>query len=106
MRRIAWIATIVLATITGLFILWQFRQGLLLFLLSLATAAAFRPLVDYFTRHRLPRGISLLLSYLIILGSTIGILVLTIGPLVRDIEQATNNFAAGLRTNPGQLAGK
>jgi len=94
LRRIAWIATIVLLTITGLFILWQFRQGFLLFLLSLATAAAFRPLVDFFTRHRLPRGISLLLSYLVILGSAIGILGLIIAPLVRDIEQATNHFAA------------
>ncbi len=93
MRRIAWYATIVLATITGLIILWLFREALLLFLLSLATAAAFRPLIDYFTHHRLPRSISLLLSYLIILGLTIGILWVISGPLIRDIEQATNHFA-------------
>jgi predicted PurR-regulated permease PerM len=93
MRRIAWYATIVLLTITGLVILWQFRQALLLFLLSLATAAAFRPLIDYFILHRLPRGVSLLLSYLIILGLTLGILWVISGPLIHDIEQATNYFA-------------
>lgn len=94
MRRIAWVATIVLLTITGLVILWQFRQALLLFLLSLAAAAAIRPLIDFFTSLRLPRGISLLFSYLVILGSAVGILGLIIVPLVRDIEQATNQFAA------------
>ena len=93
MRQIAWYTAIVLATITGLFLLWQFRQALLLFLLSLAIAAAFRPLIDYFTHRRLPRSISLLLSYLIILGLTIGILWVISGPLIRDIEQATNHFA-------------
>lgn len=94
MKRIAWYATVVLATITGLIILWQFRQALLLFLLSLATAAAFRPLIAFFTDHRLPRSIALLLSYLIILGLTIGILGVISGPLIRDMEQATNNFTA------------
>lgn len=93
MRRIAWYVTIVLATITGLVILWQFRQALLLFLLSLATAAAFRPLIDFFTRHQLPRSISLLLTSLIILGLIIGILGVISGPLIHDIEQATNHFA-------------
>ena len=93
MRRIAWYATIILVTITGLIILWQFRQALLLFLLSLATAAAFRPLIDYFIHHRYPRSISLLFSYLIILGLTIGILWVISGPLIHDIEQATNHLA-------------
>jgi predicted PurR-regulated permease PerM len=83
---------IVLATLTGLFILWQFREALLLFLLSLAIAAAFRPLIDFFTSQRLPHGIALLLSYLLILGLTVGILALIGGPLLRDIEQATNEF--------------
>ena len=93
MKRIAWYTIVVLVTITGLIILWQFRQALLLFLLSLATAAAFRPLIDYFTHQRLPRSISLLLSYLIILGLMIGILWVISGPLIHDIEQATNGFA-------------
>lgn len=92
MRQIAGYMVIVLATLTGLFILWQFREALLLFLLSLAIAAAFRPLIDFFTSQRLPHGIALLLSYLLILGLTIGILALIGGPLLREIEQATNDF--------------
>lgn len=92
MRRVALYVLIVLATLTGLFILWQFREALLLFLLSLAIAAAFRPLIDFFTSQRLPHGIALLLSYLLILGLTVGILALIGGPLLRDIEQATNEF--------------
>ena len=93
MRRIGWYASIILLTITGLIILWQFRQALLLFVLSLAIAAAFRPLIEAFIQRGLPRNLSLLLAYLIILGLTIGVLWLVSGPLIRDIEQATNHFA-------------
>lgn len=92
MRQIAWYTAIVLATLAGLFILWEFREALLLFMLSLAIAAAFRPLIDFFTGRRLPRGVALLLAYLIILGLVAGILALIGGPLLRDIEQATNQF--------------
>jgi predicted PurR-regulated permease PerM len=93
LKRIAWYTTLVLLTITGLIILWQFRQALLLFLLSLVTAAAFRPLIDYFIRLKLPRGLSLALSYLIILGLAAGVLRMISGPLIHEIEQATNQFA-------------
>ena len=92
MRQIAWYTAIVLATLAGLFILWEFREALLLFMLSLAIAAAFRPLIDFFTGRRLRRGVALLLAYLIILGLVAGILALIGGPLLRDIEQATNQF--------------
>ena len=94
MRQIAGYTAIVLATLTGLFILWQFREALLLFLLSLAIAAAFRPLIEFFTNRRLPHGIALLLSYLLILGLVVGGLALIGGPLLSEIEQATNEFIA------------
>ncbi len=94
MRQIAWYTALVLATLTGLLIAWQFREALLLFALSLAIAAAFRPLIDFFTGRRLPRGVALLLAYLIILGLMAAILALIGGPLLRDIEQATNELIA------------
>ena len=93
MRRMVWYAIIVLATISGLILLWQFRQALLLFLLSLATASAFRPMIDGLTERRLPHSLALILSYLIILGFTIGIVWVISGPLISEIEQASNQFA-------------
>ena len=43
MKRILWVAFVVLTTITVLAISWEFRSAIVLFLISLATAAAFRP---------------------------------------------------------------
>ena len=42
--KIAWYVALVLITLTGLLLLWQFSTAVVIFLLSLALAAAFRPL--------------------------------------------------------------
>ena len=93
MKRIAWYTTLVLITLTGLILLWQFRQALVLFLLSLATSSAFHPLIDYFTERKVPRNAALIVSYAIVLGVVAGLLWIMSGPLVRDFEQLSNQIA-------------
>ena len=46
MKRLAWFTLLVLATLTLALIFWEFRVAVVLFGLSLAVAAAVRPLVD------------------------------------------------------------
>jgi predicted PurR-regulated permease PerM len=95
LKSVARYTLIVLITISMLVVLWQIRQAVVLFLFSLATAAAFRPSVDYFAAKNIPRNIALLISYglVIIVGATL-LLVMT-GPLVHDVEQASNHFVTG-----------
>lgn len=93
MRRVAWYLAIALATITLLILLWQLRQAVILFLFSLAVAAAFRPLIERWRRRGIPRGLSLILAYLAVLIPLVGLLVLASGPLVRDLELASNRLA-------------
>ena len=55
---------LVLATLTGVFLLWQFRSVLVLFLFALALAAAMRRPIDYLAGRKLPRGLAIILTYL------------------------------------------
>lgn len=93
MKRVGWYTFIALATITILILFWQLREVVLLFLLSLAMAAAFHPLIDTFIAHKVPRGIALILSYLLVLGPLVALLILASGPLVHELELASNRLS-------------
>jgi putative permease len=94
LKQIAWYTVVIFSTLAGLMILWQFSQPLLMFLLSLAVSAAFRPLIDTLIQRRFPRALALLLPYLIFLGVVIGLVWGMSRPLIRDLEQITNRFTA------------
>ena len=92
MKRIAWITALVLGTLTVLVLLWQFRVAFIVFLLSLATAAAIRPVILSLTTRGFKRGIAILvtnLSSLLLVG---GLLIILSRPLVEDLAQMTNNL--------------
>lgn len=95
MKQIAWYSAIVLATITVLVLIWQLRQAVMLFLISLAIAATFRPSIEYLTQRKVPRGIALVLVYVLIIGLVAGLVLVMSGPLVRDLERASNQIALG-----------
>lgn len=94
MRRVAWYTAVVLATLTVLILLWQFRDAIVLFLLSLAVAAAVRPIIEYFAERGVPRIIALLLSFFLIILIIVGLIVISSGPIVHELETASNNLAA------------
>ena len=94
MKSIARYTVIILITLSILVVLWLIRQAVVLFLFSLVTAAAFRPLVDYLTGKHLPRKIALLISYGLVIFVGASLLLVMTGPLVRDFEQASNNFVS------------
>ena len=57
MKRLAWFTGVILATCTAVLLAWEFRAAVVLFVLSLVIAATVRPLVDWFSARRLPRGV-------------------------------------------------
>ena len=95
MKRLAWFTLIVLATLTAAMLFWEFRVAAILFILSLAVAAAVRPLVDRFAGYGLPRGLALLLSYVLCIGGFIVLMLILSGPLLVNLEQLTKDLAAG-----------
>jgi putative permease len=95
MKRIVWYAAVVLGTLTLLVVLWQLRQALVLFLFSLVVASAVNPLIDNFLVRNFPRWAALALSYLLLLFLIALILYAITGPLLRDLQVASNDLSLG-----------
>lgn len=92
MRRIAWYTLVVLSTLTVLVILWQFNFVLVMLLLSIATSAAFRPVVDYFIGRGFSKSLSLAATYLIFVLSVVVLLFAASGALLGDLQHFADDF--------------
>jgi predicted PurR-regulated permease PerM len=92
MIRVAWYTALVLFTLMVLGLLWQFSTGVILFLLSLTIAAAFRPVVETLTRQGLRKEFALAVSYgsvLIVVGA---LALLATGPLIGNLQLAIDDL--------------
>jgi len=78
--------TAVMTTILALLLLWQFKTAVVYVLISLALAAAVRPLVI----HHAGR----ILLYLLALGSFALLLVLSGGAAIRDLQELARQLSA------------
>lgn len=95
MTRVAWFATVVFATLVGLALLWRFGTLIVLFLLSLAIAAALRPVVQAASSGKLSRRAGLTLVYVLLVAVILAGVSLMLPPLAKDIQQATNDLLTG-----------
>jgi predicted PurR-regulated permease PerM len=86
-KRLAWLTAAALATVAGVFVLWAFRGTVLLFLLSLAVAAAVRPVVDSQIKPGRSRSLALLLVYGLALGLLVLLVALGSVPLSQELER-------------------
>jgi predicted PurR-regulated permease PerM len=85
---------LVLITLTGVVLLWQFRSVVILFVFALALAAAMRRPIDYLAARRLPRGLAVTVTYLIGLALLGGLLFLLGDALIAEGQVAGRGFAA------------
>lgn len=90
MKRLMLYAAIVLATLLGLQILWQFRLVLLLFILSLFVATAIRPLVNLLTARGLSNVAAQLLLYLLGLCAILLLFILLGDALLLELNILAN----------------
>jgi putative permease len=91
--RLARYTAVVTATLTILLLLWQFREVILLFLLSLFVAAALRPLIN----RLMQRGLSLVQGMLVVYLSGLLLVVASgylFGPTLASELQAIGDRAA------------
>lgn len=75
----------VVGVLLALAFLWVVRDIVVILLLSLVLASAMEPMVDYLNRWKIPRFVSVLGAYIVVLGIISGVVAL-MAPLV--IEQA------------------
>ncbi|MBP7686871.1 MAG: AI-2E family transporter [Thermoflexales bacterium] len=95
MKRLAWFTLIILATLASAIVFWEFRVAVVLFSLSLAVAAAVRPLVDRLAARRVSRGLALLLAYALCVGGLIALMLILSGPLFANLQQLTKDLGNG-----------
>lgn len=78
---------LVTAALAGLlYLLYVVRSTLLLVFISAFLAVALGPAVDIFARRGVPRALSILLVYLLILVSIVGVGLLVVPPVVSQVQ--------------------
>lgn len=93
MKRVAVNTSIVLATLAGLYVLWEMRKAAVLFLLSLGVAAALRPVAKFLAHRGLPQWLAITIAYLVALGIPAILLLLAGQPLIEQARSAADDVA-------------
>lgn len=92
MRRFAIILTAVLGTLTLVVVAWQLRSIVLLFVVSLAIAAALAAPIKAGRERGLPLWLAVSLTYLVLIGSLGGLLWAISGPLTAELTPLAQAF--------------
>jgi len=94
MTKVIRYAVVIVTTLAILLLLWQFSIAIVLFILSLAVAAALRPLINNLMSSKVSKRLALGIVYSLLVASIAGILFL-IGPaFLDDLQRASDDFAA------------
>jgi len=93
-RQVVTMGTAVMTTLLALLLLWQFKTAVVYVLISLALAAAVRPLVTRRTGRSFMVRLALILLYLFALGSFGLLLVLSGGAAIRDLQELAQQLSA------------
>lgn len=95
MKKLAYYASLVLITISALYLIYVFRTVIILFLLSLFTASALRPVVVRLTRSGMPATAAIFITYaagLILAALTLFVLARFGVPELIDLSSRSLNW--------------
>lgn len=104
MKRVTIIAFAVFATLAAMFLLWQLRNIVLLFIVSVVVAAMVREPVEFLTRRRVPQGVAMALIFLFGIVVAIGAIVLLAPALAREVPALMDELVAAFVNIRIQLA--
>jgi predicted PurR-regulated permease PerM len=92
MIRIVRYTVVILTTLMILLLVWQFSSAIVLFLLSLAVAAAVRPLITSITGRNVPKRLALGIVYFLLIAALASSIWLVGPPLLEELQTATDDF--------------
>ena len=95
MKRTAVNAAIVLASLAGLYLLWQMRKAATLFLLSLGVAAALRPAVRRLAARGAPAWLAIAIAYLVALSVPAALLLLAGPTVIAEMRTVAEDVGRG-----------
>ena len=106
-RRVILATLVVLVVVVGFLLLYRFRTIILIVFAGIVVSMAMAPAVDRLQRHRLPRSVSVIVIYLVLLVLLIGFIVLLVPPIVEQltatvpkIESYYRDLKAALVSSP------
>jgi putative permease len=94
MIRIVRYTIVILTTLMILLLIWQFSSAIVLFLLSLAVAAALRPVINTITGRNVPKRLALGIVYALLIAAIASSLLLTTPALLDELQTATDDFVS------------
>jgi len=100
-KRAAVATLVVIALVVAALALWKLKVVLALVFLGIIIAAAMRPGIDWLRRHRVPRGIGLLVHYVAVFGLIALLLWLAVPRALSQVESALGTH--GLPTKASDL---
>jgi predicted PurR-regulated permease PerM len=86
--RVALATLVVVGVVVAVLALWKLKILIALLFLAFIVSAAMRPSVEWLRRHRIPRGVGIVLHYLAIAGVVALLLWLVVPRAVSQIESA------------------
>jgi predicted PurR-regulated permease PerM len=101
-RAIVRFVLTVAVTVGALYALYQVRSVLILVFIAVFLAVALGPAVAIFRRRGVPRGLSILLVYVLITAGIVGIGLLIVPPIVTQVDQLAKDipgYVQDLREN-------
>lgn len=87
-----------------LWLLYLIKDIVLVLLISIIISSAIDPVADYLQKRRIPRGLSVLLVYLALLGVVVTVVALLVPPITQQFQQLTQeNFLDRLDSKIGNF---
>ena len=93
MKRVAWYIVVIALTLMVLLLIWQFSISIVLFGLSLAVAAAVRPLINELGMRSRSKRLALVLVYTALIASILLALGIAGQFMFWDLQTLTDDFA-------------
>lgn len=94
MIRLAIVTAVVVGTLLGLYIAWQIRDAVMVFLLSLWLAAAIRPAGQSLGRGGLRKAVGLTGAYIVGIGAVLLLAGVTFTQLAHELQRAADDLIA------------
>lgn len=92
-KQLVWIGTAVMTTLLALLLLWEFRNVIVYVLISLALAAAVRPLVNRQVGRGLMLRVTSALLPLVVLCTLGFLLFISVGAAIQDVQELAQQVA-------------
>jgi predicted PurR-regulated permease PerM len=96
-RTVVRVILVSIAVVATLYFLWLVRSVLGMLFIALFLAVALGPVVEFFVRRKVRRGLAILITYLLLLGSVFGLGLLVVPPIVSGVNDFVDNVPTYVR---------